>query len=41
MITEQGEILRHIKEEFIITFGEMIKIYKRHTNNQLVLLNDK
>ena len=32
MITKQGEILRHIQEEFIITFVEMIKIYKRHTN---------
>ena len=32
MITKQGEILRHIQEEFIITFVEMIEIYKRHTN---------
>ena len=31
MITKQGKILRHIQEEFIITFVEMIKIYKRHT----------
>ena len=39
MITKQGEILRHIQEEFIINFVEMIKIYKRH--NQLTLHNDK
>ena len=32
MITKQGEILRHIQEEFIIIFSEMIKIYKRHTS---------
>ena len=32
MITKQGEISRHIQEEFIITFVEMIEIYKRHTN---------
>jgi hypothetical protein len=30
MITKQGEILRHIQEEFKINFVEMIKIYKRH-----------
>ena len=27
-ITKEGEILRHIQEEFIITSVEMIKIYK-------------
>ena len=27
MITKQEEILRHIQEEFRITFFEMIKIY--------------
>ena len=32
LITKQGEILRHIEEEFIITFVEMFRIYKRHTN---------
>ena len=31
-ITKQGEILRHIQEEFIVTFVEMIEIYTRHTN---------
>ena len=41
MITNQGGILRHIQEEFIITFIEMIKIYKRHTINQLTLHTDK
>ena len=39
-ITKQGEILRHIQEEFIITFVEMIEI---HTIliNQLTLHNEK
>ena len=41
MITKQGEILRHIQEEFIITFGEIIKIFKHILINQLTLQNDK
>ena len=41
MITKQGEISRHIQEEFIITFVEMIKYIKDILINQLTLLNDK